>query len=47
MPAGFPCGSPGIGEEIDGAIQQAPQPGRQSIRGLRAELVCYRRVTLD
>lgn len=30
MPAGLPCGMPGIGEEIDGAIQQAPQPGRQS-----------------
>jgi hypothetical protein len=28
-PAGFPSGMPGIGEEIDGAMQQAPQPGRQ------------------
>jgi hypothetical protein len=28
-PAGFPFGIPGIGEEIDGAMQQAPQPGRQ------------------
>jgi hypothetical protein len=30
-PAGFPLGMPGIGEEIEGAIQQAPQFGRQSI----------------
>jgi hypothetical protein len=28
-PAGFPFGIPGIGDEIDGAIQQAPQPARQ------------------
>jgi hypothetical protein len=28
MPAGLPCGMPGIGEEIDGAMQQAPQPLR-------------------
>lgn len=28
-PAGLPCGMPGIGEEMDGAVQQAPQPGRQ------------------
>src|SRR3569832_2516539 len=28
-PAGLPCGMPGIGEEIDGAMQQAPQPARQ------------------
>jgi hypothetical protein len=30
-PAGLPKGMPGIGEEIEGAMQQAPQPGRQSI----------------
>lgn len=30
MPAGLPCGMPGMGDEIDGAMQQAPQPGRQS-----------------
>jgi len=30
-PAGFPAGIPGMGEEIDRAIQQAPQPARQSI----------------
>jgi hypothetical protein len=30
-PAGFPADIPGIGEEIDGAIQQAAQPARHSI----------------
>ena len=30
IPAGFPSGIPGIGEEIDGATQHAPQPGRQT-----------------
>jgi elongation factor P len=30
-PAGFPLGMPGIGLEIDGAMQHAPQPGRHSI----------------
>jgi hypothetical protein len=30
-PAGFPCGIPGIAEEIDGAMQQAAQPGRQAL----------------
>jgi hypothetical protein len=29
-PAGLPSGMPGIGLEIDGAVQQAPQPGRQA-----------------
>ena len=28
-PAGLPFGMPGIGELIEGAMQQAPQPGRQ------------------
>jgi hypothetical protein len=28
-PAGLPFGMPGIGELIEGAVQQAPQPGRQ------------------
>lgn len=28
-PAGFPFGIPGIGLLIDGAMQQAPQSGRQ------------------
>lgn len=29
-PAGLPCGMPGRGLLIDGAMQQAPQPRRQS-----------------
>ena len=29
-PAGLPWGMPGIGKEMDGAVQQAPQPGRHS-----------------
>gem|GEM_PF-2477911 len=29
----FIFGMPGIGDEIDGAMQHAPQPGRQFIRG--------------
>mgnify|MGYP001810213934 CR=1 FL=1 len=29
-PAGLPAGMPGIGEEIDSAMQQAPQPLRQA-----------------
>ena len=28
-PAGLPLGMPGMGDEMDGAIQQAPQPSRQ------------------
>ncbi len=28
-PAGLPCGMPGMGEVIEGAVQQAPQPVRQ------------------
>ncbi|OSM97175.1 hypothetical protein AU508_07325 [Lonsdalea populi] len=27
----FPCGMPGSGLDIEGAMQQAPQSGRQSI----------------
>jgi hypothetical protein len=30
-PAGLPLGMPGIGDEMDGAVQQAPQSGRQEI----------------
>ncbi|GEM_PF-5645189 len=30
-PAGFPLGMPGIGDEIDSAIQHAPHPARHSI----------------
>jgi elongation factor P len=28
--AGLPCAIPGIGLLIEGAMQQAPQPGRQA-----------------
>ncbi len=31
MPAGFPAGIPGIGELMDGAMQQAPQPTLHSM----------------
>lgn len=34
MPAGLPWGMPGMGDAIEGAMQQAPQPGRQFIAGL-------------
>ncbi len=38
-PAGLPWGMPGIGLLIDGAMQQAPQPGRQvGVGGLTAGL---------
>ncbi len=30
-PAGLPSGMPGIGEVIDGAMQQAPQPALQIV----------------
>ena len=30
-PAGLPSGMPGIGELMEGAMQQAPQPLRQSM----------------
>jgi hypothetical protein len=30
-PAGLPSGIPGIGDEIDNAMQQAPHPARQSM----------------
>jgi len=31
-PAGFPFGIPGIGEDMDGAVQQAPQFSRHCIK---------------
>lgn len=34
-PAGLPVGMPGMGELIEGAVQQAPQPLRQKGRGSR------------
>ena len=33
IPAGFPPGIPGIGDEIDGAMQHAPHSGLHSIFG--------------
>ena len=38
MPAGLPWGIPGMGEVIEGAVQQAPQPVRQSM-GSSAQVV--------
>ena len=35
-PADLPCGMPGIGELMDGAMQQAPQPRRQFMT------ICYK-----
>ena len=37
IPAGLPCGMPGIGDEMLGAMQQAPQVDRQSMEGLSTE----------
>ena len=34
IPAGLPCGMPGMGEVIEGAMQHAPQWSRQSIPGI-------------
>lgn len=31
MPEGLPFGIPGIGDDMDGAMQHAPQSGRQFI----------------
>jgi hypothetical protein len=30
-PAGLPSGMPGMAEVMEGAMQQAPQPGRQGV----------------
>jgi hypothetical protein len=38
-PAGLPFGMPGIGLVIDGAMQQAPQPGRHACSGTWDELL--------
>jgi hypothetical protein len=40
-PAGLPCGMPGIGEEIDGAMQQAPQPRRHDKASVMAKIYRY------
>ena len=47
MPAGLPWGMPGIGEAIDGAMQHAPQPGRQSMDGSGRRCGHCRRETRD
>lgn len=49
--AGLPLGIPGIGLEIEGAIQQAPQSARQSIcdpigADYVAETIAERRIKL-
>ncbi|KAG1077388.1 hypothetical protein G6F40_017097 [Rhizopus arrhizus] len=41
-PAGLPLGIPGIGRVIDGAMQQAPQPARQSRAGAAVRLIPIR-----
>ncbi|WP_338156022.1 hypothetical protein [Pectobacterium brasiliense] len=46
MFAGLPCGKPGIGVEIDGAVQQAPQWGRQSISKLSGGLTRSENATI-
>jgi hypothetical protein len=38
IPAGLPPGSPGKGDEIDVAIQQAPQPGRHFIGYIKGDV---------
>jgi hypothetical protein len=40
-PAGFPFGIPGIDDEIDGAIQQAAQLGRQALLLIHVGM-CFR-----
>jgi hypothetical protein len=41
-PAGLPPSMPGMAEEIDGAMQQAPQPGRQDGKLVMAEFYANR-----
>ncbi|WP_231877654.1 MULTISPECIES: hypothetical protein [unclassified Erwinia] len=36
--AGFPCGMPGMGLEIEGAMQHAPQSVRHSIKRPRGKI---------
>ncbi|MFU9136486.1 hypothetical protein [Erwinia tasmaniensis] len=44
--AGFPCGMPGMGLEIEGAMQHAPQSVRHSIKDLgEKSTVTERRIT--
>ena len=39
MPAGFPPGRPGMGDEIEMATQQAPQPALQADESIRGPLM--------
>ena len=42
-PPGFPCGIPGIGEEMEGAIQHAPQCSLHCIKkGVNNSLPSYK-----
>jgi heparan-alpha-glucosaminide N-acetyltransferase len=45
--AGFPSGMPGIGDEIDGTIQQAPHPKRHSINTEYTGSRMSRNLTID
>jgi hypothetical protein len=38
-PAGLPLGMPGIGLVMEGAMQQAPQPGRQLAAGAPSDVI--------
>ena len=40
-PAGLPCGIPGMALEMDGAVQQAPQPGRHGCAAAVPEKPCF------
>jgi hypothetical protein len=44
-PAGFPAGIPGMGEEIDKAIQQAAQFSRHSIPQIYENNVFLQKIT--
>jgi len=47
IPAGLPRGMPGMGEEMEGAMQQAAQPGRQLIIFLDSDYLADARHGLD
>jgi len=46
MPAGLPFGMPGIGLDMDGAVQQAPQRSRQFMTRHSAIVAAMLRITL-
>lgn len=43
IPAGLPAGMPGMALDIDGAMQQAPHPGRQFIASFASQVSLSRR----